>query len=170
MEISVIIPTYKPQSYLWECLNSLVNQTFPKEFFEIILVLNGCNEPYKSNIEKYITTSMRDMNINFVHSEKAGVSNARNIALDRVKGKNIAFIDDDDIVSPNYLEELYAKVHPNTIVLSNSYAFNDGYLHIQLPYSLTTVYEKFKYVKENKISSKVRKYFFHLPRSLTLSF
>ncbi|MCF2604299.1 glycosyltransferase family 2 protein [Parabacteroides distasonis] len=54
MKIFVIIPTYKPQAYLWECLDSMVAQTFPKEEFEVILVLNGCTEPYKSDIERYI--------------------------------------------------------------------------------------------------------------------
>ena len=54
MKISVIIPTYKPKEYLWECLDSLYNQTLSKQDFEVLLVLNGCDEPYKSNIRKYI--------------------------------------------------------------------------------------------------------------------
>lgn len=51
MKISVIIPTYKPKAYLWECLDSLVAQTFAKKDFEVLLVLNGCLEPYRSEIE-----------------------------------------------------------------------------------------------------------------------
>ena len=50
MKISVIIPTYKPQAYLWKCLDSMVAQTFPKEEFEVILVLNGCSEPWKGKV------------------------------------------------------------------------------------------------------------------------
>ena len=39
MKVSVIIPTYKPKDYLWKCLDSIAKQTFPKEDFEVILVL-----------------------------------------------------------------------------------------------------------------------------------
>ena len=53
MKISVIIPTYKPQVYLWECLDTVYAQTFSKKEFEVILVLNGCNEPYNSQIQEY---------------------------------------------------------------------------------------------------------------------
>lgn len=110
MKISVIIPTYKPQDYLWECLDSLVAQTFPKEDFEVILVLNGCHEPWNSTIREYIDTRMQGMNVNYMHTNQGGVSNARNIALDKVKGEYITFIDDDDLISPTYLEVL----HPHT--------------------------------------------------------
>ena len=55
MLISVIIPTYRPKDYLWECLDSIVNQTFPKDKFELLVVLNGCSEPWKSQIDKYIS-------------------------------------------------------------------------------------------------------------------
>ena len=126
MEISVIIPTYKPQDYLWECLDSLDAQTFPKEKFEVILVLNGCDEPYKSQIERYIEEHKKALNIKLIHTLQGGVSNARNIALDHAEGKYICFIDDDDYVSPSYLQELYSKASDDTIVISNTYYFKDG--------------------------------------------
>lgn len=81
MKISVIIPTYKPQAYLWECLDSMVAQTFPKEKFEVILVLNGCTEPYKSDIELYISAKMEGMHVQFLHTAHGGVSNARNMGI-----------------------------------------------------------------------------------------
>ena len=124
--ISVIIPTYKPQSYIWECLESLVNQTFPRRHFEVILVLNGCTEPWKSQIEDYISKKMLGMNVNFIHTRQGGVSNARNIALDAAIGEYVTFIDDDDFVSEHYLEKLYAKASTDTISLCYPYAFNDG--------------------------------------------
>ena len=51
-KISVIIPTYAPKDYLWECLGSLENQTLSKDEFEVILVLNGERESYESLIRK----------------------------------------------------------------------------------------------------------------------
>ena len=159
MNISVIIPTYKPQAYLWECLDSLVLQTFPKEDFEVILVLNGCTEPWKSQIQEYIDTKMQGMNVNFIHTEQGGVSNARNIALDNVNGEYVTFIDDDDLISPMYLEELYEKVNPNTVSVCYPYAFNDGKIEKQLPYGITDAYNYCIEHKCNKLTSMVRKYF-----------
>ena len=122
-KISIIIPTYKPQTYIWECLDSLRNQTFAKDKFEVIIVLNGCINPWKCQIEDYIANKMQGMNVNFIHTEQRGVSNARNLALDLVKGEYVTFIDDDDFVSPSYLEELYVKASPDTISLCYPYAF-----------------------------------------------
>lgn len=158
-KISIIIPTYKPQDYLWECLDSLNNQTFPKESFEVILVLNGCNEPYKSKIEQYVDSKMQDVNVVFIHTLQGGVSNARNIALDNAKSEYITFIDDDDFVSPTFLDDLYAKASYDSIVLCYPYAFDDGNVQQQLPYYITDVYEVCHKKLQSKLSSKVRSFF-----------
>ena len=102
MKISVIIPTYKPGAYIWECLDSLRNQTLPKEDFELILVLNGCKDPYYSQIQEYIDKNLIGNNVNFIQTDTGGVSNARNIALDVAKGEYITFIDDDDYISASF--------------------------------------------------------------------
>lgn len=143
MKISVIIPTYKPQCYLWDCLDSLVNQTFIKEDFEVILVLNGCEKPYKSKIEKYVSTKMQGMNVNFIHTLQGGVSNARNMGLDVANGEYVTFVDDDDFVSPTYLEELYQKASPSVISLCYPLSFIDGTNNYK-PYLITQNYEKNK--------------------------
>lgn len=46
MKISIIIPTYKPGSYLKDCLESINDQTMDKKCFEVIIVLNGVIKPY----------------------------------------------------------------------------------------------------------------------------
>ena len=96
MDISVIIPTYKPQDYIWTCLDSLVNQTLSYDHFEVIIILNGCSEPWKSQIEDYIASNMSAMNVTFIQTDIPGVSNARNLGLDAIKGDYVFFIDDDD--------------------------------------------------------------------------
>lgn len=159
MKISVIIPTYKPQAYLWECLDSLNAQTLSPIDFEILLILNGCCEPYKSQIDEFLK-ERKMYNVCLIQIDQPGVSNARNIGLDYAKGDYVAFIDDDDYVSSSYLEELYTKASPDTISLCYPYAFNDGNPNIQLPYSKTDVFEHYYHKKEFlKLSSKVRKYF-----------
>ena len=159
MEISVIIPTYKPKEYIWECLHSLAIQTFDKKSYEVIIILNGCNEPYISQINSYIKNHLSALNVNFIQTNIGGVSNARNMGLDQAKGKYITFIDDDDYISPLYLEELYKFASEDTIVLAYPYAFNDGNPKTQLPYSLTKAYEICTTEKRNTVNSIARKYF-----------
>lgn len=159
MKISVIIPTYKPKEYLWECLDSLVKQTFSKKDFEVILVLNGCCEPWKEEIETYISANMHGMNIRFIQTDTPGVSNARNIALDNAKGEYVTFIDDDDLVSPKFLEGLYEKVTPETVSVCYPFAFNDGDSATQIPYRITEAYEYCVRNNKSTLSSKVRKFF-----------
>ena len=125
MKISVIIPTYKPQDYLCNCLESLAAQTFPKEDFEIVLVLNGCMEPYKSQIDQFILEKMQGVNINFIYIEECGVSNARNIGINNSIGEYLTFVDDDDVISNNYLYELSLVSTPTCVGCANSYAFID---------------------------------------------
>lgn len=159
MKVSVIVPSYKPKEYLWECLDSLVNQTFPKEDFEVIIVLNGCTEPWKSLIEQYISSNMQGMNVKFIHTKQVGVSNARNLAIDTANGEYVTFIDDDDYVSPEFLEELYLKASPDTVVLCYPYAFNDGKPTEQLSYANTEAYNYGIEHGRDKLTSLVRKYF-----------
>ncbi len=126
MTISVIIPSYKPQDYLWACLQSLISQTYPKDEFEVVLVLNGCFEPYNTDIQKFIEEKMQGMHINFIHTEVGGVSNARNIGVDAARGEYITFIDDDDLITPNYLSNLLSVSTPTCVGCSNSYAFSEN--------------------------------------------
>ena len=158
MKISVIVPTYKPQAYLWECLDSIYNQTFPKSDYELVLVLNGCNEPYNTQILDWLSKH-KDLNVQFFQIDTGGVSNARNIALDNAKGEYVTFIDDDDLISTAYLKELYEKATPDTVSLCYPYAFNDRDIEKQLPYSITKAYDYICKHKCKNLSSMVRKFF-----------
>lgn len=157
MEISVIIPTYKPGAYIWECLDSLVNQTFPRELFEIIIVLNGCKEPYYSQILKYINERMDRFQVNFLQTGTPGVSNARNMALDVAKGEYVTFVDDDDYVSPSFLSGLYNAVAPDVVSLCRPLAFIDGKEDF-VPYRITEAFDSLS-AKGNTGISKARKFF-----------
>ncbi|MCJ2381158.1 glycosyltransferase family 2 protein [Parabacteroides sp. AGMB00274] len=159
MKISVIIPTYKPQAYLWECLDSLANQTFAKSDFEVLLILNGCKDPYEKLIRAYLNRHS-DLQVIFIQTDQAGVSNARNIALNMANGEYVAFIDDDDYVSSRYLEELYAKASPNTISLSYAFAFKEGKPEKQLDYYISDAYDScIKKKGKHRLLSSARKFF-----------
>lgn len=160
MKISVIIPTYKPKEYIWECLHSLCVQTFSKDDFEVIIVLNGCDKPWKEDIERYIDGNMCGLNVRLIQTDQGGVSNARNVGLDNARGEFISFIDDDDYVSSTYLNSLYQNAAGDgTVVLSNAVAFNDDLPDMLVPYPISDVYKQHSGRKKINLLSKVRKYF-----------
>ena len=155
MSISVIIPTYKPQDYLWQCLNSLEAQTLEKRLWEVVLVLNGCCEPWMTKIQNYAKAHLT-MRLHIIQTDAVGVSNARNIGIEQAQGEYIAFIDDDDYVSEAYLEELKQIADKDTIAASNTIGFSDEQAHI--PYYLEKEY--IRCAKQGKIPVyKAKKYF-----------
>lgn len=119
MDISVIIPTYHPGDYLWQCLDSLRKQTLEKSCYELIIILNGCDEPYRSSIKSYLKQWEGELHATLVQTDQGGVSNARNIGIERSSGQYIAFVDDDDWVSESYLENLLAKATSDSIMVAN---------------------------------------------------
>ncbi len=125
MKISVIIPTYKPGEYIAECLESLGHQTLAVDEFEIIIVLNGCNEPWRTEINALIERYLKGNNVKFIQTDRGGASNARNMAIDVAKGEYITFIDDDDYVSPAYLEELLNHSSRDCVALTDCIYFDD---------------------------------------------
>lgn len=118
--ISVIIPSYMPGRYVFDCLDSLMHQTLDISFYEVIIVLNGPKQPYWSMFSSY---SSECNNLKMIYSGKPGVSNARNVGIEIAIGEYIAFVDDDDVVSPSYLELLWKAASKDTISMSNIYSF-----------------------------------------------
>ncbi len=123
--ISVIIPTFKPGLYIEECIKSISKQTLDSKSFEVILVINGCNEPWTSIIKALVSKYLSHHRVVVFQTDISGVSNARNIALDLSSGEYITFIDDDDFISPSYLEELLEKSSVNCVGISDSIYFED---------------------------------------------
>lgn len=155
MIISVIIPTYKPGDYIWDCFESLQHQICSLDNFEVIVVLNGDKEPYYEKIENYLRNSK--LHYKLISTYEKGVSNARNIGLDNAKGEYITFLDDDDKISPHFLLELYNVSNNGAISLSNLIAFDERNQQI-LPDYISDVF-KYNCNKEIKNIMQVRSYF-----------
>lgn len=117
-QLSVVIPTYKPQNYIFECIDSLQKQTLTITLFEVIIVLNGVKDPYYTEIEDSIKEYD---NFKIIHIATAGVSKARNIGIEVAGGSHIVFIDDDDFIAETFLEEMYNHIvkKPLNLVVSN---------------------------------------------------
>lgn len=141
IDISIVIPSYKPEGYIWQCLTSLKNQKFEKERFEIILILNGCEEPYYSDIINFANKNFEDYIIKVLQTDVAGVSNARNIGINNAKGRYITFLDDDDYISECFLEKMLPIAEKNIIPMSNVISFLDEDNSVQ-PYYVTNMFNK----------------------------
>lgn len=140
IDISVIIPSYKPKSYIWQCLDSLKNQTFEKERFEIILILNGCKEPFYSDIINFVNENFEGYAVKVLQTDTPGVSNARNIGIDNAKGRYITFLDDDDYLSECFLEKMLPIAENGIIPMSNMISFSDDDNSVQ-PYYVTEAFK-----------------------------
>lgn len=103
--ISIIVPVYKVEKYLCECIDSILAQTY--ENFELILVDDGSPDNSGKICDEY---AEKDKRIKVIHKENGGVSSARNVGLDNVKGEYITFIDSDDFVEKQYLELMYNRI------------------------------------------------------------
>jgi glycosyltransferase involved in cell wall biosynthesis len=121
MNVSVIIPSFKPGLYLFDCLNSIINQDFNTDNFELVIVLNGQKDPYFELIHGFLEN--KKTNFRLLYTPVKGVSSARNFALDNIKSEYIVFLDDDDLLSENFLSSLYSGVSSDTIVASNLKTF-----------------------------------------------
>ena len=101
--ISVIVPVYKVEPYLRECVDSILNQTFKD--FELILVDDGSPDNCPQICDEYAKIDNR---IVVIHKENGGLSSARNAGLDYVfansNSKYISFVDSDDSVPSNLFE------------------------------------------------------------------
>lgn len=106
--ISIIVSVYNVEVYIERCIHSLLCQTYPET--EIILIDDGSSDRSGEICDAY--ACMKDK-IYVIHQANKGVSAARNIGLQNVKGTYIIFVDSDDWVLPTYVEELYKLLVEN---------------------------------------------------------
>ncbi|MBP3655290.1 MAG: glycosyltransferase family 2 protein [Clostridia bacterium] len=102
-KVSVIVPVYQVEAYLPRCIDSILAQSF--QDYELILVNDGTKDGCPAIMDAY---AARDGRIRQVHKENGGLSSARNAGLDIACGEYIAFVDSDDYIAPDLLEDAVA--------------------------------------------------------------
>ena len=112
MFLSFIIPVYNTEAYVAECLDSLLSQNVPKDEYEIICINDGSKDSSLDILNKYAFTHS---NIHVIDQQNSGVSVARNVGLEHANGDNIWFIDSDDLIKENCLNDI------KTIISTNEY-------------------------------------------------
>lgn len=101
-KISVIVPVYNTQDYIERCLGSILAQTYLD--FEVICIDDGSKDDSGKLCDIY---REKDERIQVYHIENHGVSYARNYGLSLMTGRWFCFVDSDDWIEPNYLEQMY---------------------------------------------------------------
>ena len=111
--VSVIVPIYKVEKYIYRCIDSIINQTYKK--LEILLIDDGSPDNCGKICEEY---SKKDNRIKVIHKENGGLSDARNTGINIAKGNYLTFIDSDDYVAEDYVEFLLNLLKENEADMS----------------------------------------------------
>ncbi len=110
LKISVIIPAYNAEQYINETLESLFAQTLDLSEYEVIIINDGSTDSTPDIIKSYCELYN---NVTVINQENKGPSLSRNAGLERIKGDTVFFLDADDILEKNALEELYHAMTEN---------------------------------------------------------
>ena len=111
--ISVIVPIYNVEPYLHRCVDSILQQTYRD--FELILVDDGSPDSCGVICDEYAAADAR---VKVIHKSNGGLSDARNAGLEIAQGEYVAFVDSDDWVAPDYLEQLMTALIENAADIS----------------------------------------------------
>lgn len=129
--ISIIVPIYNVSPYLHLCLESIEKQTYPH--FEVLLINDGSRDNSKDICLEFVE---RDNRFKYIEQQNAGLSAARNTGILNAKSEFLTFIDGDDLIESNYLEELYytSLKNDSEIVVGSFKEFNEEdnnyYIHV----------------------------------------
>lgn len=102
--ISIIIPMYNSEKYIYKCIQSVLNQTISE--IEVICVDNGSTDSTVSIVDEL---SVEDTRIKRLFCKKSGVSFARNMGIENANGTYIIFVDSDDWIEPCLCEKFLQR-------------------------------------------------------------
>ncbi len=123
IKVSIIIPAYNAEKYIFRSLHSALNQTL--QDLEVVVINDGSTDRTRAIVEDIAT---KDSRVKVLNIENSGVSNARNIGINNSQGEYIQFLDSDDWIEPNMSLDMYsfAVNKKCDIVVSNLYRDDDS--------------------------------------------
>ena len=99
--VTIVVPIYNVEKYLKKCIESILNQTYKN--LEIILVDDGSTDKCGKICDEY---SLKDSRIKIIHKKNGGLSEARNYGIENANGNYITFIDSDDYLDGEFIENI----------------------------------------------------------------
>ena len=135
--ISVIVPVYNVEEYLEECLESIQKQTYSN--IEVILVNDGSTDRSKEICEQYCE---KDSRFKLVNQENKGLSGARNRGMLESKGEFISFVDSDDVLKEDMLEQLIKQMTSEDIDIVECWYTNEKQeLELSTPKNVKIIFQ-----------------------------
>lgn len=125
--ISIIIPVYNVEHYIYKCLESIRSQTYKN--IEIIIINDGSTDNSLSICQKFAQNDYRYILIN---QKNSGASHARNVGIELAQGKYICFVDADDWIEENYIEEIAKNIKSDIDIIFWGYTIDSplgSYVH-----------------------------------------
>jgi glycosyltransferase involved in cell wall biosynthesis len=135
MEISVIVPTLNEEENIESCLRSIINQSFPREKYEII-VCDGRSKDGTVKIAKKYADKV-------VVTRTGGIWYGRNCGAKSAKGKYLVFIDADTTIDDDYLETMQKYFKKGCLGLSTGFRFSGKSMKIKAAEGLCHLYYSF---------------------------
>lgn len=117
--VSIIIPVYNVEKYLHKCIDSILGQTFND--YEIILIDDGSTDKSLQICEEY---KVKNSKICYYHQENCGPGKARNLGIDKAVGDYILFVDSDDYLADNMVEQLYSNIKKSKADMATCGVYN----------------------------------------------
>ena len=104
-EVTVVVPVYNVEKYLEQCIESILNQSFPD--FELILVDDGSTDGSLDIERRY---SAQNRRVKLIEKEHSNAGEARNLGLEQAAGRYITFLDSDDYYEKDLLKKEYMQL------------------------------------------------------------
>ena len=119
-QIAIIVPVYKVEKYVTECIESILAQTYTD--FRLILVDDGTPDNAGKICDEY---AEKDERISVIHCPPNGLSDGRNRGIEVARGDFLSFIDSDDFLREDMLEKLIniALDTNSDVVICNYYLY-----------------------------------------------
>lgn len=136
IKYSIIIPIYNASKYLEKCISSILLQSYKN--FELLLINDGSTDNSLFICDKY---KNRDERVIVLNKENGGVSSARNLGLKHASGDYVTFIDADDFVDLQFLEEINSILNENNVDILK-YSYTTIYGSFQKKYHFTSTVDK----------------------------
>lgn len=121
--VTVVVPAFDVQTYLPQCVQSLMAQTYRN--IEILLIDDGSEDRTGMLCDEY---AKQDSRVRALHVPHAGVAACRNKGVSAADGAYLTFVDSDDVVAPEYISTLYyaIKQHRTQISICDYVRYRDG--------------------------------------------
>lgn len=136
IQFSIIVPIYNAELYLDRCLQSIIAQTYND--YEVVLIDDGSVD---TSLEKCNQWAKADSRVKVFHKENGGVSSARNFGLKLISNEWVCFVDADDELEPDYLENFslgIQKYEADMYICGFKYVYHNTHILYEIQDSLVS--------------------------------